>query len=60
LTQYLRDHRSQSVGYSILTNHLNEGIARREPFTDGEMKSAIATMTDANQLMLAEEIIFLI
>lgn len=60
LTQYLRDHRSQSVGLPALTTHLNEGLARLDPFSAAEISSAIATMTRANQVMLAEGVLFLI
>jgi len=60
LTQYLREKRSQSVALSLLKTYINEGVSRLEPFSEAEMKSAIDVMTKANQVMLADDILFLI
>ncbi|XP_065353564.1 DNA replication licensing factor Mcm3 [Cloeon dipterum] len=60
LTQYLKEKRSQSVSLGTLKAYINEGVAKQQPFTDSEIKSAIDTMTKANQVMLADDILFLI
>jgi hypothetical protein len=60
LTSYLREKRSQSVSLPLLKAFINEGVARLEPFSDAELKSAIDVMTKANQVMLADDILFLI
>lgn len=60
LTSYLREKRSQSVSLPILKAFINDGAARLKPFSDLELKSAIDVMTKANQVMLADEILFLI
>lgn len=53
-----RKVREQSLALAKLMEVVNEGLD--EPFTDGEARAAIAKMTDANKLMLADDIVFLI
>lgn len=53
-----RKGREQSLPLVKLMEMINE--AQDEPFTEGEARAAIAQMTDANQLMLADDIVFLI
>lgn len=53
-----RKVREQSLALVKLMEVVNEGAD--EPFTEGESRAAIVQMTDANKLMLADDIVFLI
>ena len=49
---------AQSVGLNALTADLNK--ERQMPFTADEISAALSRMQDDNQIMLADNIIFLI
>lgn len=53
-----RSVREQSLPLAKLMEVVNDGLD--EPFTVGESRAAIAQMTEANKLMLADDIVFLI
>lgn len=53
-----RKVREQSLALVKLMEVVNEDL--EEPFTEGESRAAIVQMTDANKLMLADDIVFLI
>uniref|UniRef100_A0A667Z6X5 DNA replication licensing factor MCM3 n=1 Tax=Myripristis murdjan TaxID=586833 RepID=A0A667Z6X5_9TELE len=49
---------AQSVRMTTLMDEVNKG--RQSPFTDAEVRAALARMQDDNQVMVADEIVFLI
>lgn len=53
-----RQVREQSLSLVKLMAAVNEGV--NEPFDAAEARAAIARMTDANKIMLADDIVFLI
>lgn len=53
-----RKVREQSLALVKLMDAVNEGLD--EPFGTAEARAAIARMTDANKIMLADDIVFLI
>lgn len=59
-----RQQREQSIPLVQLVKVINTeasgGGAVEEPFDSGEVQAAIARMTDANKIMLADDIVFLI
>lgn len=59
LTQLFREARAQSLPMTRFRDYLTEQHSGR-PFNSGEIKAAFEKMTDANQVMVADDIIFLI
>lgn len=57
--QAFRQTREQSLAVSRLGQYINENSGT-EAFTEGEMRAAIARMTEDNQIMMHDEIVFLI
>ncbi|XP_055614180.1 DNA replication licensing factor Mcm3 [Uranotaenia lowii] len=57
--QAFRQAREQSLALGRLSKYINENSGT-EAFTQGEVRSAITRMTDDNQLMMHDEIVFLI
>lgn len=57
--QLFRSERANSLPLARITAHLSETYAHA-PFTTDEVRSAIETMTSDNQLMCADDMIFLI
>jgi len=49
---------AQSVKRASLTEDINKG--RESRFTEAEVRGALARMQDDNQVMMADDIIFLI
>ncbi len=62
LTGLFRESRAQSIAMSRLRQHLADvtAAAAAPAFTRGEIGAAFERMTDANQIMVADDIIFLI
>lgn len=58
LQHAFRENRAQSLGLSRIRDFVNTDTA--VPYTQGEINAAIEKMTDANQVMLADGIVFLI
>lgn len=58
LNQAFRDRREQTLAVEALTGAINQTID--EPFTTAEVNAAIELMSDANQIMVADGIVFLI
>lgn len=58
LNQAFRDRREQTLAVEALTGAINQTID--EPFTPAEVNAAIELMSDANQIMVADGIVFLI
>lgn len=58
LNQAFRDVRDQTLAVEALTSAINQSIA--EPFSQAEVNAAIELMSDANQIMVADGIVFLI
>ncbi|KAB0800493.1 hypothetical protein PPYR_06233 [Photinus pyralis] len=58
LCQIFSTRRSQSLALTNLIEGLNEG--RAEPFAEGEVRAAIQKMSDDNQVMMADDTVFLI
>ncbi|XP_017154896.1 DNA replication licensing factor Mcm3 [Drosophila miranda] len=58
LQRLFREAREQSLPLGRITTAINENNA--EPFASGEIEAAIHRMTDDNQIMVADEIVFLI
>lgn len=56
--QLFKASRGQSLALEKLKKYINENIDT--VFTDGEVHAAITRMTDDNQIMLADDIVFLI
>lgn len=59
LTQLFRESRAQSLPSSRFRDYLAEQHAT-QPFKSHEIRAAFERMTDANQIMVADDIIFLI
>ncbi|KAG7309765.1 MCM DNA helicase complex subunit [Plutella xylostella] len=59
LQQLFREERANSLPLSRITAYVNEKYSH-ETFDSGEIHSALAKMTQDNQVMLADDIIFLI
>ncbi|TMW46852.1 hypothetical protein DOY81_008069 [Sarcophaga bullata] len=58
LQRLFRDAREQSLSLARITSSLNEN--NEEPFSKSEIEGAINRMTDDNQIMVADGIVFLI
>lgn len=58
LNQAFRDVREQTLAVEQLTNVINQNI--EEPFSQAEINAAIELMSEANQIMVADGIVFLI
>lgn len=58
LNQAFRDVREQTLAVEALTGAINQNIA--EPFSSAEVNAAIELMSEANQIMVADGIVFLI
>lgn len=58
LNQAFRQERDQTLFVEKLTEAINQNID--EPFTQGEINAAIEHMSEANQIMVADGIVFLI
>lgn len=58
LQKVFRDQRSQSLALDKVTEYVNKDMDSK--FTTGEIKSAVEIMTEENQIMEADGIIFLI
>lgn len=59
LTQLFRESRAQSLPSSRFHQYLTEQHSS-QPFKASEIRAAFERMTDANQVMVADDIIFLI
>ncbi|KAL9697761.1 hypothetical protein quinque_001202 [Culex quinquefasciatus] len=59
VNQAFRAAREQSLALDRLGKYINENSGA-EAFTQGEMRAAIERMTEDNQIMMADEIVFLI
>lgn len=59
LTQLFRESRAQSLPAARFRDYLREQHSDK-PFSSGESRAAFERMTDANQIMVADDIIFLI
>ncbi|KAH8287682.1 hypothetical protein KR054_011605 [Drosophila jambulina] len=58
LQRLFREAREQSLPLARITTAINDGNA--EPFTGGEIEAAVHRMTEDNQIMVADDIVFLI
>lgn len=58
LNQAFRDVRDQTLAVEALTSAINQNID--EPFSQAEVNAAIEQMSEANQIMVADGIVFLI
>lgn len=58
LNQAFRDVREQTLAVEALTGAINQNI--EQPFTPAEVNAAIEQMSEANQIMVADGIVFLI
>ncbi|KAG5886368.1 hypothetical protein JTB14_034902 [Gonioctena quinquepunctata] len=58
LQRAFRDNRAQSLSLNRIREFVN--VDNSSPFTQNEINAAILTMTDDNQVMLADGIVFLI
>ncbi|KAH8339659.1 hypothetical protein KR074_001955 [Drosophila pseudoananassae] len=58
LQRLFREAREQSLGLARITTAINEGNV--EPFSGGEIEAAVHRMTEDNQIMVADDIVFLI
>lgn len=58
LNQAFRDVREQTLAVEALTGAINQNI--EEPFSPAEVNAAIELMSEANQIMVADGIVFLI
>lgn len=59
LQQLFRDERANSLPLSRVTSHVNE-IYSHATFSAGEIQAALDKMTHDNQVMMADDIVFLI
>jgi DNA replication licensing factor MCM3 len=59
LTQLFRETRAQSLPMARFREHLGQQFSN-QPFRKPEINAAFQRMTDANQIMVADDIIFLI
>ncbi|KAJ8985417.1 hypothetical protein NQ317_017046 [Molorchus minor] len=53
-----RENRAQSLGLARIREFINANNS--SPFTQGEIDAAVERMTDDNQVMLADGIVFLV
>ncbi|KMZ08260.1 DNA replication licensing factor Mcm3 [Drosophila simulans] len=58
LQRLFREAREQSLALARITTAINVGS--QEPFTAGEIEAAVHRMTEDNQIMVADDIVFLI
>lgn len=58
LQRLFREAREQSLALARITTAINEGNV--EPFSGGEIEAAVHRMTEDNQIMVADDIVFLI
>lgn len=58
LNQTFRNAREHTLALERLTGAINQGA--EEPFGQGEINAAVERMSDANQIMVADGIVFLI
>lgn len=58
LLEVFRATHAQSVGMNTLMGDINKN--RSTPFEQAEVRAALARMQDDNQVMVADDIIFLI
>lgn len=58
LNQAFRNERDQTLAVEALTTAINQSID--EPFSQAEVNAAIELMSEANQIMVADGIVFLI
>lgn len=58
LNQTFRDAREQTLALEQLTGAINQNAD--EPFAQGEINAAVERMSDANQIMVADGMVFLI
>lgn len=58
LQKFFRESREQSLSLERIHNYVNENNARN--FTSGEIQAAVDRMTEDNQIMVADGIVFLI
>jgi len=58
LQRLFREAREQSLPLARITTAINDG--NQEPFTGGEIEAAVHRMTEDNQIMVADDIVFLI
>ncbi|KAL4703211.1 hypothetical protein ACJJTC_004887 [Scirpophaga incertulas] len=59
LQQLFRSERASSLPLNRVTSHLDK-MYSHQPFTKGEITAALHRMTEDNQLMMADDIVFLI
>lgn len=59
VSQAFRQARDQSLAVARLTKYIDENSGS-EAFSQGEVKAAITRMTDDNQIMMHDDIVFLI
>lgn len=59
LHKAFRDAREQSMSLTKITDYINKDN-ETAVFTPSEISSAVEKMTDDNQIMVADEIVFLI
>ncbi|KAH8343404.1 hypothetical protein KR059_010142 [Drosophila kikkawai] len=58
LQRLFREAREQSLPLARITTAINDG--NPEPFSGGEIEAAVHRMTEDNQIMVADDIVFLI
>lgn len=58
LQRLFREAREQSLPLARITTAINDG--NQEPFSGGEIQAAVHRMTEDNQIMVADDIVFLI
>lgn len=58
LNQAFRETREQTLAVEALTSAINQNL--EEPFSQAEVNAAIELMSEANQIMVADGIVFLI
>ncbi|CAD7077331.1 unnamed protein product [Hermetia illucens] len=58
LSSCFRKMREQSLPKQTLVEHINENVS--DAFSEGEIDAAISQMTEDNQIMLADGVVFLI
>ncbi|XP_041968023.1 DNA replication licensing factor Mcm3 [Aricia agestis] len=59
LQQLYRDERANNLPLDRVTSHINQ-LYSHEPFDAGEIHAALNRMTQDNQVMMADDIIFLV
>lgn len=58
LQKTFRDTRTQALGMARVINGVNSDNS--EPFSQGEIRAALEQMSEQNQVMLNDDIVFLI